>query len=211
MPCGQMTVCTTFPATVTSLNTRSKDDKPKNADWPLWFGRKASLTQSSPRSLRVVWPHSSNATVSRARRSEETVTTRRAVAIALVVCASGAGKESRAATDASDIARQAQERADRVKEQQNEAIRKTQVQQAKDVAKAEKDQAALKKFLNIKHVVVSHLMRRAADRCYLTRRWGQVAPEQLSDAVGASARNPRSVDKDDDPFVTMGGRGATQC
>ena len=48
---------------------------------------------------------------------------------------------------AAEVKRRAQEGADRAKAQQAAAISKTQDQQAKDVAKAKEDQAALKKFL----------------------------------------------------------------
>eukprot|EP00238_Polyblepharides_amylifera_P004541 CAMPEP_0196579964 /NCGR_PEP_ID=MMETSP1081-20130531/25993_1 /TAXON_ID=36882 /ORGANISM="Pyramimonas amylifera, Strain CCMP720" /LENGTH=142 /DNA_ID=CAMNT_0041899701 /DNA_START=246 /DNA_END=674 /DNA_ORIENTATION=- len=96
-------------------------------------------------------------------REFSTIINRRRItqsAVAIILCAGA--NESKAASDvqtqaqavaeaqakqAAEIAKRAQEGADRAKEQQAANVSKAQEQQSKDVAKAEKDQAALKKFL----------------------------------------------------------------
>mmetsp|Transcript_17134 Transcript_17134/g.30625 ORF Transcript_17134/g.30625 Transcript_17134/m.30625 type:complete len:128 (-) Transcript_17134:608-991(-) len=71
---------------------------------------------------------------------------REAVAVVLVA-SSGFGRDEAKATSGQNAAERAKATADAAKRQQDEAIARTQAKQADDVAKAEKDQAALKAFL----------------------------------------------------------------
>merc|ERR1719478_498023 len=80
-------------------------NKGKDNDWPLWFDTKAVAVRS-PRSGRRLTmfglrAQRSSRTVSRVvRNPKEASMTRRAATLALVVCASGADRESKATTDA---------------------------------------------------------------------------------------------------------------